>query len=182
MIKINLLPHLKAKKAKQQTLLQYQIWVLAGLLVVLTLVLGYFWLHLENRVEVLRQQKVARVQELEALKKKVREVENFERDKKAFEEKIKIIRQLKLNQSGPVQLLDQVSRSLPQRVWLTEISQRGNEVHITGKAMGNPDLVGFIKRLRRSRVFSSVDLLESRQANEAGVPIYNFRLSGTLSL
>lgn len=182
MIKINLLPHLKAKRAKRQTVVQYQMMLLVGLLVVIVGGLGYFWFYLDNRVEALQGQQMALNNRLNALKAKVQEVENFERDKKSFEEKIEIIRQLKVNQGGPVQLLDQVSRSLPTRVWLVKMSQRGNQLAIEGKALTNSVLVDFIDQLKQSNLFSDVQLLESRQIQEKDVPVYNFRLNCLIKL
>ena len=177
MIKVNLLPHLKAKKAKQQMLMQYQLLLFSGFFAVLLGGLAFFWFHLDQKVQNLEGQKVALEGELNVLKQVVMEVEGFERDKRTFEEKINIIRQLRLNQSGPVRLLDQVSRSLPMSVWLINLSQKGNQVAVEGKALTNPVLVDFINQLKQSDLFSDVLLLESRQGRENDVPIYNFKLS-----
>ena len=177
MIKINLLPQLRAKKVKKQIEIQYQQWLFSTLLVVLILVLGYFWFYLNERIQSLENEKISMTQSLNVLKEKVKEVESFESDKKIFEAKIKIIQQLKLNQGGPVHLLDQVSRNLPARVWLIGLAQQGNAVTIEGKAMSNSELVDFIDNLKRSKYFSDIQLLESRQGIESNVPIYNFKLN-----
>jgi len=182
MIKINLLPQLRAKKVRKQIEIQYQLWFFSTLLVVLILVLGYFWFYLNDRIQNLQNERIAMTQSLGALKEKVKEVEGFEKDKKSFEEKIKIIQQLKLNQSGPVHLLDQVSRNLPPRVWLIGLAQQGNGVTIEGRAMTNSELVDFIDNLKRSKYFSEIQILESRQGVEGNVPIYNFKLNCTLAI
>jgi len=92
MIKINLLPQLRAKKVRKQIEIQYQLWFFSTLLVVLILVLGYFWFYLNDRIQNLQNERIAMTQSLGALKEKVKEVEGFEKDKKIFEEKIRIIR------------------------------------------------------------------------------------------
>ncbi len=182
MIKINLLSQLRAKKVKKQAEVQYQLWLFGGFLAVLILVLGYFWFYLNDRIDNLQGEKVALERNLTILKQKVKEVENFEKDKKIFEEKIKVIQQLKLNQSGPVHLLDEVSRNLPSRVWLIGLTQRGKNVGIEGKAMTNSELVDFIDNLKRSKFFLDIQILESRQAVEGNVPIYNFKLNCIMAI
>ena len=182
MIKINLLPQLRAKRVKKQVEIQYQLWFFSTTLVVLVLVLGYFWFYLINRIQNLQNEKTAMTQSLVVLRQKVNEVEGVEKDKKLFEEKIKIVQQLKLNQSGPVHLLDQVSRSLPARVWLVGLAQQGNSVTIEGKAITNSELVDFIDNLKRSKYFSEIQILESRQGIESNVPIYNFKLNCTMAI
>jgi type IV pilus assembly protein PilN len=182
MIKVNLLSQLRAKKVKKQAEVQYQLWLFGGFLAVLVMVLGYFWFYLDDRLDTLQGEKVTMEKSLVILKQKVMEVENFEKDKKTFEEKIKVIQQLKLNQSGPVYLLDQVSRNLPSRVWLIALTQQGKNVGIEGKAMTNSELVDFIDNLKRSKFFSDIQLLESRQTVDGNVPIYNFKLNCTMAI
>jgi type IV pilus assembly protein PilN len=182
MIKINLLSQLRAKKVKKQAEVQYQLWLFGGFLAVLILVLGYFWFYLNDRIDTLQGEKVAMEKNLAILKQKVKEVENFEKDKKIFEDKIKVIQQLKLNQSGPVHLLDQVSRNLPSRVWLIGLTQKEKTVGIEGKAMTNSELVDFIDNLKRSKFFSDIQIVESRQTVEGNVPIYSFKLNCTMAI
>jgi len=182
MIKINLLSQLRAKKVKKQVEVQYQLWLFGGFLLVLIMVLGYFWFYLNDRLHTLQGEKVSLEQNLAVLKQKVKEVESYEKDKKIFEEKIRVIQQLKLNQGGPVHLLDQLSRNLPPRVWLMGLTQQGKNVAIEGKAMTNSELVDFIDNLKRSKFFSDIQLLESRQAVEGNVPIYNFKLNCTMAI
>ena len=182
MIKINLLSQLKAKKIKKQAEVQYQLWLFGGFLLVLIMVLGYFWYYLDDRLQTLQGEKVAMEKQLAVLRQKVKEVENFEKDKKIYEEKINVIQQLKLNQAGPVHLLDQVSRSLPSRVWLIGLTQQGKSVAIEGKAMTNSELVDFIDSLKRSKFFSDIQLLESRQTTDGNVPIYNFKINCIMAI
>jgi type IV pilus assembly protein PilN len=81
-----------------------------------------------------------------------------------------------------VYLLDQVSRNLPSRVWLIALTQQGKNVGIEGKAMTNSELVDFIDNLKRSKFFSDIQLLESRQTVDGNVPIYNFKLNCTMAI
>jgi type IV pilus assembly protein PilN len=177
LIKINLLPVKRAKKAAPVDVALVQIGV--GLLVVVVAlgVCGWRWQMLTSEVAQQTTVKQNKKKELEELKKKVAEVEDYEKNKKLLEDKNRIIEQLRKNQTGPVRLLDFLSQSLdPLKVWLTTVDEATPEVTIGGKALSNDDIVEFIKNLQRMNYFTTVFLEESRQATEEGVTIYVFRL------
>jgi type IV pilus assembly protein PilN len=177
MIKINLLAVPKARKAKKQMEVQYEL-VLAGALIGFVLVAcGYFWYLLDSRIGRLQDDKAKANVELTALKQKVKEVENYENNKKVLEEKNRIIEQLKKNQGAPVRLLDEISRSVdPLKIWLGTISVQGSQVEIDGRAITNSDIVEFINNMKNTKFLTDIQLIESRQAVELNVPIYNFKL------
>lgn len=181
MIKINLLPVPKARKAKKQMEVQYEL-VLAGVLIGFVLVACiYFWYLLDSRIGRLQSEKARANVELTSLKEKVKEVENYENNKKVLEEKNRVIEQLKKNQGAPVRLLDEISRSMdPLKIWLTNITEQESRVDIDGKAITNSDIVEFINKLKSTKFFTDIQLIESRQAVEFNVPIYNFKLRCTM--
>ena len=183
MIRINLLPLPKARKIKKRAELRSQ-FVLTGLLFVFIIIIcSYFWFDLNKNINRLQDTKVKTTKELAELKEKVKEVENYEENKKSLEEKNRIIEQLKKNQSGPVHLLDEISVTIePLKVWVINLSVQGNEVNIDGKAITNSDIVEFINNLKASKYFSNISLIESRQVIESGIPVYSFKLRSTLVL
>jgi len=181
MIKINLLPSQKAKKGKKKLEIQSQLILASIVLSVLFLVLGYIWVLLSEKVDNLTAEKTKLTTELAVLKAKVKEVENYEKDKKAVEEKIKIIEQLRKKQSVPVLLLDQISRSLPDKVWLVSLTEQNGVIDLEGKATTNSEIVDFINNLKKSPLFKDVQILESRQNLEGSISIYTFKLKWSLA-
>ena len=180
MIKINLLPVARATKKVALNEVQYQL--AAGLAVIFVLVAfcGYRWQVLSEHVLQQTQLKESKQKELVELKKKVAEVENYEKNKKVLENKNRVIEQLRKNQGGPVRLLDHVSQSLdPLKIWLTSVEEGSSQIVLDGRALSTDDVVEFVKSLQRSNYFSSVLLEESRQATEEGLAIYQFRLKMT---
>jgi len=177
-IKINLLPVKRAaKKAKVPVdTAMFQVVVGLGIVLVFVGVCGYRWQMLVDEVALKTQIKESKTKELEALKKKVQEVEDYEKNKRLLEDKNRIIEQLRKNQGGPVRLLDYLSQSLdPLKIWLTTVDG-DTQVAISGKALTNDDIVQFIRNLQQSGYFTDVMLEESRQAPEEGLIIYQFRL------
>ncbi len=182
MIKINLLPVKRAaRKVKAPTdeaLMQIGIGV--GIVLIFIGACGYRWQMLSDEVETQTQVKVSKTKELDDLKKKVLEVEDFENKKRLLEDKNRIIEQLRKNQSGPVRLLDYLSQSLdPLKVWLVNV-EGDNQVTVSGNALTNDDIVEFIKNLQRTAYFSTVSLDESVQGVDDGVTIYSFRIKMTV--
>ena len=178
MIKINLLPVKRAaKKAKVPVdTAMFQLVVGLGIVLVFVGACGYRWQMLVDEVALKTQIKESKTKELDALKKKVQEVEDYEKNKRLLEDKNRIIEQLRKNQGGPVRLLDYLSQSLdPLKIWLTSVDGDA-QVAINGKALTNDDIVQFIRNLQQSGFFTDVMLEESRQAPEEGLIIYQFRL------
>ncbi len=182
MIKINLLPIKRAgKKTKapaDEALMQLGIGL--GVVLIFLGACGYRWQSNMDDIALQTQLKESKTKEVEALKKKVQEVEDYEKKKLALENQVRIIEQLRKNQGGPVRLLDYLSQSLdPVKVWLSSV-EGDAQVAVTGKALTNDDIVEFIKNLQQSKYFSSVTLQESVQALDEGVPVYSFKLTMTV--
>ncbi len=62
------------------------------------------------------------------------QVQQFEQRKAQLQQRVVLIEQLRKGQTGPVHMLDQISRALPQMLWLTELKQAGGDVVIDGRA------------------------------------------------
>ena len=102
-------------------------------------------------------------------------------NKKILEDKNRIIEQLKKNQGAPVRLLDELSKSMdPLKIWLTTVTEQGPQVEVDGKAITNSDIVEFINNMKNTKFFTDIQLIESRQAIESNVPVYNFKLRCTM--
>ena len=105
MIKINLLPVKRAaRKAKVPVdTAMFQVVVGLGIVLVFVGACGYRWQMLVDEVALKTQIKEGKTKELDALKKKVQEVEDYEKNKRLLEDKNRIIEQLrkiKVGQSG----------------------------------------------------------------------------------
>ncbi|MFQ5580245.1 MAG: PilN domain-containing protein [Nitrospiria bacterium] len=180
MIEINLLTPHRAKKVRRKVEIQSQLVVVVAVCTITLLICGYVWGKLNDQVDVLKVETEALSAELAQLKMKVKEVKNYERNKKVVQEKIEVIAQLRKNQSIPVHLLDEISKSLPDRAWITRFGESRGSIELDGRAVTNNDIVEFIDNLKGSSFFGDVQILESRKSVEGGVPVYFFRLKGVI--
>ncbi len=103
----------------------------------------------------------ARQAELQVIKARVEEAE---RKKKLLDDKVNLIERLKAQQSEPVHLVDEISKSLPDSVWLTAMEQAGGAIKIVGETNSLKSVADFISNLQRSGWFPRVDLVESSEA------------------
>lgn len=104
-----------------------------------------------------------RQQDLQVIQAKV---ESFERKKALLDAKVDLIERLKAQQSGPVHMLDEISKSLPDSVWLTSLEQSGgSNLKIAGETNGLTSVADFIANLQRCGWFPRVDLVDSTENN-----------------
>jgi len=178
MIRINLLPLEHRRKIKKPLPALSVVLIPAVVIFVITiLVLGYFTINLAGKVSNMKVEKASKEKRLTELKAMIKEVEDYERDNKAFQDKNSIIEQLKKNQHIPLRLLDEVSARLPKGVWLTSLSESGGNTNIEGYAFTNSDLVGYVDNLKGSKYMGDVTLIESRHTIVENVSVYQFKMT-----
>jgi type IV pilus assembly protein PilN len=125
---------------------------------------GLWWLkssaigELDSKIAAGRKRQA----ELQAIKV---QVDQFLAKKRILDAKVRLIEQLKAQQSGPVHMLDEISKALPDFVWLTGLDQTGATIRLTGEGNGLTSIADFISNLQRSGWFPKVDLVTSNQAN-----------------
>jgi type IV pilus assembly protein PilN len=110
------------------------------------------------------------------LEKVLLELEQIEATKKELDSKIKIISDLKLKQKDAVLMMDKMSRSLPEWVWLTDLTFKSGAVSISGKALSNNLIADLINNLQNSSMFANVQLNSTSRKKEAGIDIFEFRV------
>lgn len=174
MIKINLLPR---EERKRRT--QVNPALLLGLLgaVVVVLAMGYGWYWLNGEVNRLQSDIQATQAELKRFEELAKQVDKFQAEKKRLEEKIKVIETLVVAQGGPVRLLDEVSKALPNEVWLTTINRVGKRLEIGGIAFSNFSVANFMTNLGASALIANVDLVVSEKAVVEQVPVERFNIT-----
>ena len=101
-----------------------------------------------------------RQRELQAIKV---QVDALEAKRKTFQQKVDLIERLKAEQSAPVHMLDELSKNLPDFVWLTGLDQAGPIVRLSGQSNGLTSVADFISALQRSGWFPVVDLVSSAE-------------------
>ena len=159
MIRINLLSEARAAAARRKSPampsgaklnnILFFAGILAGVvyIAVMGLVLTSKRRHLDQEIGKARL-------EAERLKSIIEEVKGYENKKTDLEAKIKLINDLKTNQKGPVRLMDEISKALPDLVWLTNLDVSGNQITMKGRTMSPNAISTFLENLKKSPYFA----------------------------
>lgn len=159
MIRINLLP---AREARRRVELRRQLQV-AVLVVVVALGGGVWGYMAQNSNLEAHQQELAGIQaEVKRLEAVIKEVQKFETRQALLDKKVGAIEDIKTNQRRPARLLDDISRSLPDQMWLISIKDTGTGIQISGRAFDNVGIAAFMENLERTHSFGNVELVETK--------------------
>jgi type IV pilus assembly protein PilN len=105
-----------------------------------------------------------------------KQVDEFEQKKRLLENKVTLIETLRLEQKGPVHMLDEISKALPDFVWLLQMDQQATgALKFKGEANGLTAVADFISALQRSGWFPTADLGSSVAGRDAN--LVNFEVN-----
>ncbi len=159
MIRINLLTEARAAAAKKKGPALPTGAKLNNLLLIAGVALGLIYigvmaLVLTSRRRHLDEEIGKAKEEVARLKSIIDEVKGYEDKKKSLEEKIALINNLKVNQKGPVRLMDEISKALPDLVWLTDMSITGDVLTLRGKTLSPNAVATYLENLKKSPYFA----------------------------
>jgi Tfp pilus assembly protein PilN len=109
--------------------------------------------------------------------------EQFEAGKRNLQRQIDIIEGLKRQQTGPVELLGQLANTvqITKTMWLTRYDNTGQRVILEGVSISVVTVADFIRNLRNSGAFQSVEIRETSQDERAlEVPQFTFEIHAEL--
>ena len=159
MIRINLLgvERKQARKAPSFDIGQRLTVACSLILVVGLLGIGYwYWTLNETSARVDREIAAANT-EATRLRSLLTEVQQFEARRAQLTQRVQLIEQLRGGQSVPVQLLDHVSRSLPDMLWLTSMVQNGRGADDSGPEHDAHRAVGLRRQSRQQPAADQAD-------------------------
>lgn len=173
MIKINLVAEAPTKAARTKRAgselslgaRQGDILLLAVLAVAL-LGIGTRWLLLKNERDHLREVEREKQVQRDELLPYIQKVQELETKRDQLRHKISVINNLKQNQRGPVRIMDEVSRALPDLVWLTKMTMKGNSLTLSGIAMDETAVANYISNLDSSPFFQEPTLKRMARGKE----------------
>ena len=183
MIKINLVaegkkPAVARKSAGESRLsgLEGDLsqWFLLGGLVLGALGFGMWWWVLNGRIDDNNEQIRVAEQRVQELQQYIDRVDEAEAKEAALNLKIDAITQLKNAQSGPVEVMDEVSKALPELLWIDRLDQQGPGVTISGRAFNTQAVSNFIANLDAVPFFTEPELRDTQKPSDGDV--YTFTI------
>jgi len=188
MIKINLLAEAKRPTAARRTRAAGQLsgeqlsqYLLVGAILLAVAGCGLWWwtLYSESRKKDAEIQDTQR--QIQQLAEYIERVDRYKNRKAELEHKIEVIKSLKANQQVPVLVMDEISKALPELLWLTKMEVNLGSVLVEGKAFNTNAIATFTENLyptqapgatTRKTFFHEPDFKSTQREG----PIYSFQI------
>jgi type IV pilus assembly protein PilN len=188
MIRINLIAgERRAQKSPGFTLQVGQKVTILGslLLVVAVLLVGWRYWALTQRGEQITRDIAAARREEQRLEEVLKEVSQAETQMAQLQQRVALIEELRRGQTAPVHIIDQISRSLPDMMWLTSLKQDGYDITIEGRSTTQSSVSDFVSNLEATRYFKKpVEIVESEAVRGAqdGPDLVSFTIKGSFRM
>jgi type IV pilus assembly protein PilN len=142
---------------------QQRITLLCSLILVLTgLGIGWWYWSLKVQSDRIEEDIVTSQKETARLRTLIQQVQTNDARRAQLQERVGLIEELRKGREGAVRMLDEISRSLPDMLWLTEVKQQGADLTITGRCMSLTALSDFVDNLKLGGYFKPVEILDSQ--------------------
>ena len=167
MIRINLLAVERGASRRSGLIpAAHRVTLGASLILLGTVLLVGWWFWSLHKVSRQIDEDIARAEvETQQLRSVLSQVQKFEARKAQLQQRVTLIEQLRRGQTGPVHMLDEISRAVPEQLWLTEMSQKGQELTLVGVTTSMTGLSDFMAGLEGSAWFRKpVDIIDSQVA------------------
>lgn len=163
MIKINLAAERKVQKTKTPSSFKFELGGSKNALLALILlaglsVAGFWWYSLSNEQADWKKKNAEAQAELKRLEEIRAKGEYYKAQKALLERKITLITDLKRQQAVPVHMLDQISKNLPEFLWLESVQANNNQINVVGRATTYNAVSNFYNNLNGSGHFAGVTL------------------------
>ena len=175
MAKINLLPWratLRKERAEEFfTLMGLCVALVVGLCVAVYFVNSLRIDHQETRNMLLTEG-------IKILDSKIEEIKKLNKEKKKLKERIKAIERLQGNRPLIVRFFDEMVTSLPEDVSFNSVTQKGNQVTITGIAQSNARVSSLMRKLDESEWLAEpkLDVIKAMTDDERRASSFTLRL------
>jgi type IV pilus assembly protein PilN len=169
MPRINLLPWREAERQRRQ---REFLVAMAGSFVAGVIVVGVVTFIFDGMIDTQNSRNARLTAEIQELDKSIEEIEGLERQKERLLARMEIIERLQKSRPEIVHLFDEITRRLPEGVYLTGVKQAGSNVEVTGVAQSSTRVSALMRQIEASDWLTdpgvtrvqTTDLGPSRQA------------------
>lgn len=174
MIRINLLP---VREAQKRARIFTQLAV--GIAVLAVTVLACAGLYFAKAAQISHKKEDIRTaqQEINRLKKAIGEVADFKKKQAELQGKLDVLNDLKAKKSGPVHLLDDLSKVLPSKLWIESFKESGGKISIDGVGLNEEMVATFLRDLESSPYYRNVELKVTKQTKKKDLKLQQFSIS-----
>lgn len=163
MTRINLLPWREWRRER----LKKEFFAILGAMAALgAAVVLLAYLVLSQAIGAQQARNAYLTRNIQELDKQVAEIEKLQQEKRRMQERIDVVQNLQANRATVVRLFHTLVHSLPDGVYFTAISLKGDVLSIAGTAEANARISSLMRALDETELFSEPNL-QSVKANAA---------------
>jgi len=174
-IKINLLPTVREVK-KRETIRQ-QMVVVIGAIVIELVFIGYLNATINGQINRTKDNMTKTRNEIKKLEEIIKEVKDIEKRRNELEAKLKVIENLEKGRVASVIILDELSKVIPEKMWITDFKESQNNLALKGIALNNQTVADFIQNLEKSEIFQNIAFGSSKQVTKEKYKLVEFDIS-----
>jgi type IV pilus assembly protein PilN len=157
MPRINLLPWREEERKKRQR--DFMV-AMAGAFVAGVLVVAMTNLIFSQLISQQRERNNRLETEISELEKSITEIDGLEAQKERLLARMEIIEQLQRSRPEIVHLFDEVTRQLPEGVYLTGMKQTGSTVEVKGVAQSSTRVSALMRQIDSSHWLTDPDVVK----------------------
>lgn len=175
MARINLLPW-RAERRKQR---EHEFFVHLGLAAAGGLVLVVIWAMWMNiRIDNQNQRNAYLKAQIHQLDQRIAQIKNLEKVRDHLLARKRIIEKLQADRSKMVHLFDELVKTIPPSVRLTELVQQGDTLKLKGVAQSNASVAEYMRNLERSPWMSRIELgrIDNKHADSRMPYVFNLSM------
>lgn len=177
MIRVNLLPHREMRRRRQQK----QFLITLGVVVAAA---AGLWLIVHTTLSSTFDDQISRNQYLEGeivkLDKEIADIKKLKEMTASLLARKKVVETLQSNRSDVVHLLDELTRQLPEGIYLKTIKQNGNRVTINGFTQSQARVSTLMRNLESSPYLENANLIEIKAVTTPSSRVNEFTLNVSL--
>ncbi|MDB6096108.1 MAG: hypothetical protein JWM09_386 [Francisellaceae bacterium] len=165
MTQINLLPW-REELSQQKNNIFYTLWGATALSMILIVLFIHaivnHWINNQNaNNEFLEDQ-------IRSYEGEISQIKTLKDEKQKLISRINIIQALQANRSSIVVILDNLVRVVPDGIYLTQVSRKGEILSLEGKAESYQNISEFLKKIKTLKWVKNADLSESKLNDASG--------------
>lgn len=184
MIRINLLP--RDERQVKRSIALPKVGTIMPLLVLILVAALFAAFSVVQAMQVSRlQADIARAeQEAEKLRPQIQTINELTQKRQELERRLGVITGLDKQRLTRVKLVDEVSKCIPEHLWLSQFEEvpGANKIQVEGVTFSNLLVADFMSRLEASPLYDGVDLVIAEKGTIDQRNVVKFKVTANMTL
>jgi type IV pilus assembly protein PilN len=184
MIRINLLP--RDERQVKRTFTLPKVGAVMPLLVLVLVAALFAAFSVVQAMQVSRlEADIAKAeQEAEKLRPAIQTINELTQKRQELERRLGVITGLDRQRLTRVKLVDEVSKCIPEHLWMTQFEEipGANKIQVEGVTFSNLLVADFMSKLEESPLYANVDLIVAEKGTIDQRNVVKFKITASMTL